>query len=665
MGQIARDSLQAKLHQAFSYIANNPDGARQIAQQCMEAGIFYGDYDVQITSGRVIGQVFINQGRLEEADSVLSRVILLGERTGAHLSAAHAKINYGNLQLKTGSYAKALDAYSKARSTFESYEDTSGIIKAVTNTGICHMFFANYEAASLEFHYALDLAQKHRYSRFEGLIKNNLGRLQIKVKNYDRALDYLRQSIDILKKDENLVSVARGQALLAKVLNLQKVHGKALAAALDAESLSSTLKDHQGIVDARIVIGEIYQELQNEEQALRYYHQAQEYARKYNLNEQLNQTQIEMSKLYRSQKKYDSAYSMINEAVQLAARLRNDENYYNASKEKEAFFVATGQLDSAIVVLREMEQYVRNLEGNYDRIKLLESENDLSNIRAQLTEMEVAELRLSQAIAWLVTLVVFVLLIAMTAFVVYRSRQRSKLLQYEKNEEVLRSKNLEIKKNKEIESIKAEIKGQELERRRLAQELHDGLGGTLSSIKLNLTVMEKEKRVKHDLKSIIQKIDNACNEVRTISHHLMPPAFSNHRFSEAVEFLLDDLKQTKKLDITYEIFPKDEIESIDPKLQNDLYRIIQEIVSNTLKHAEAISIDLQLVLHEEGISLIVEDDGKGFDVEASSSGIGLKNIRSRLELYQGVLRIDSMQNRGTVTDIYIPIRDEEDKGNGR
>ena len=657
-GQIAKDSLRSQLKLALSYIANSPDTAYQLAKECMQAGVYHEDFSAQITAGRIIGQIFINQGQLEAADSILNQVLLLGEQTGSHLPAAHAKINYGNLQLKTGSYVRALNAYHEAKGKFESYQDIGGIIKATTNIGICHMYFANYEAASLELHQALAIAQENGYSRYEGLIKNNLGRLQIKVKNYDRALEYFYQSIDILEKDDNHVSIARGQTQVGKVLNLKNASEEALAVVLEAEALSYSLEDHQGIVEARIVLGQIYQKLANNQQAALYYNKALTYAKTHKLKEQLNQAQIELSRLYISEQAYDKAYAITNEAIQLAAALRNDENYYKASKEKEALFIATDQLDSAIVILKEMEEYIKNLEGNYDRIRLLESENDLGKIKAQLSDMEISELRQSQTIAWLAALVIFITLIGIITFIINRSRQKNTLLRYEKNEEILRSKNLEIRKNKEIESIKAEIKGQELERRRLAKELHDGLGGTLSSIKLNLTYLQNNQEKTQELNPVIQKLDLACKEVRSISHHLMPPAFRNHQFAEAIDHFLNDLQHTTQLDISYEIFPRQDIEAIDPTLKNDLYRIIQEVLNNTIKHADARSVDLQLILHDDFLSLIVEDDGKGFDVEKHPPGIGLKNIRARLELHQGQMSIDSHSNRGTSTDIYIPMKNE-------
>lgn len=654
-GQETEDSLQLKLKKAFSLIANNPTKAYQLASECWDTSNSSQNYNVQITSSRIIGQVLINKGMLNKADTILSAAIKLGENRELEVATAHVRINYGNLKLKRGSYEEALKQYNQAKIVFETNDDTGGIIKALTNMGICHMYFSNYEAASIKYHQALQMAQTNdKFILFQGLIKNNLGRLQIKVKNYDRAITYFYESIELLKQRSNLVSIARGQILIAKTLNLKNLPNEALKVAVSADSILNQFNDHQGITEAQIAIGEIYKNLNMKSDALLYFQKAKTHATKHELYELLNQAQIQLGSFYLDKNEFAQARIVINESISLARKLNNDENYYYAKRQQESLFIVTNQLDSAIMVLREIEHYVKNLEGNYDRIKLLERENDLGKMTVKIADLELSKLKKNYTIFWLAAVILFILLIGILIFSIIRASQKNALLKYEKNEEILKSKNLYIQKNKEIESIKAEIKGQEIERRRLAKELHDGLGGTLSSIKLYLSFLQSEQLKDNELNQVIERLDSACKEVRTISHHLTPPAFDNDLLYEAIEKFLIDLINVTDLKISHEIFPQDEVEKIAPSLKNDLYRIIQELVNNIIKHAKAQNVDLQLIMHEDSLSLIIEDDGIGFNSKSTNEGIGLKNIDSRLALHRGNMNIDTKEGRGTVINIHIP-----------
>jgi len=202
------------------------------------------------------------------------------------------------------------------------------------------------------------------------------------------------------------------------------------------------------------------------------------------------------------------------------------------------------------------------------------------------------------------------------------------------------------------------VQGQEEERRRIAKDLHDGLGGILSTARLQLSNIEKEfhKLEGMQLFHTAEKLlENASKEVRRIAHDMMPDALMNLGLQAAVEDLATHVNQSNQLLVKTQFFMTDII--FEEKLEVMLFRIIQEILNNIIKHANASEVLLQLSINSDQLHLTVEDNGIGFDptVQSSSSGVGIKNIKSRVNYLNGEMHLESVVGEGTAYDILEPI----------
>ena len=218
----------------------------------------------------------------------------------------------------------------------------------------------------------------------------------------------------------------------------------------------------------------------------------------------------------------------------------------------------------------------------------------------------------------------------------YFSRQRFNRLDAEK-----------VKKNIQIETLRALINGQEIERLCISQELHDGLGTLLSRIKFQTENINTSKD------QIAEMIDDACAEVRIISSNLQPNALTQFGLIRSIDDLI--LKQNSTSpNIIFQHFGK-EFE-ISPESSLMIFRIIQELMTNALKHADASEILIQLVYQEERtLTITVEDDGKGFDdSKAQPENNGWNNIRSRVNYLHGIITLHSEPTAGTSVTISIP-----------
>lgn len=225
------------------------------------------------------------------------------------------------------------------------------------------------------------------------------------------------------------------------------------------------------------------------------------------------------------------------------------------------------------------------------------------------------------------------------------------------NDESVKQKNEQLKTRHQLEITKlnALIEGEEKERNRIAQDLHDGINGDLSAIKFQLMAFKNQLTNdvgKENLDKSIAMIDTTCEQVRTISHNLTPYTISQYGLSVALEQFCNKMNHAVVL-IDYQWFGE---ELVLPKnMETGLYRIVQELVQNAIKHAKAKEILVYCNNLGEFLNITIEDDGVGFDENKQTKGIGLINIEKRVNYLNAKMEIES-SNQGTTILISIPLK---------
>lgn len=204
-------------------------------------------------------------------------------------------------------------------------------------------------------------------------------------------------------------------------------------------------------------------------------------------------------------------------------------------------------------------------------------------------------------------------------------------------------------------SFQAVIKAEEKERSRIARELHDGVGQLLAAIKLHTSVFEVQLSppFSEKVKEQIQMIDEAVQEVRHISHNLMPVALMNKGLMAALRTLADRLEGK----LQFELYIDDETRRFDAQTEMSIYRMVQEVTGNMLKHAEASRIVVDIQGDGTDLLISIRDNGKGFDLALveKSSGIGWENLKTRTNLMGGTMEIQSAPGKGTSVLFVLPV----------
>jgi len=286
-----------------------------------------------------------------------------------------------------------------------------------------------------------------------------------------------------------------------------------------------------------------------------------------------------------------------------------------------------------------LEEQIIDVQTRYETermeqdITLLQNQNELAkmNIKQQRTEN-------------LLLILIIITIIGAAIFTYYRYKLKQKAAMDD----------AVIKHNEQ--KIKAVIDGQEEERRRIARELHDGVGQKLAGLKLNCSGIISDGKTKPTtsaLKNLSDLIDETANEVRGISHQMLPKELEQFGLIAAIEGLMENSFRNTSIHVYFEHFGVNN--RLSYLIELAIYRILQELISNILKHANATEVKTELLKRRDSVVLIVEDNGIGSDLsQKKDHGIGLMNIESRVESLDGILTYETEPGKGTVVIVSIP-----------
>jgi signal transduction histidine kinase len=454
-------------------------------------------------------------------------------------------------------------------------------------------------------------------------VYTSLGQNDEAVKNYLKAISIYRK----YNEENNLATAynnlgthyAQNEAYKAAEVAFQKCLDYALST--DDKSLQ---------VNCYINLGQIMDIKGNTRGALQYLHRAENIALSDGIITNLYTIYHSMGIAHYMQKQYDSAYD---------------------------YSILALVMKDSLLDLRRMQGYAMAEE----RYKTAER-------KQRIAELEVAEQVQRQAVAdkenrirFILTLSVALLIACgLLAALVFSLKKRNIILKElaDRNTELYLKKIDEIVKSSELKTVNAILEAQEIERKRIAADLHDRLGNVLSTIKLHFKGIEArlnkiESESAQQVGEAAIMIDQAVQEVRRISHDMASGVLSGFGLEAAIEDLAENLKRTRQIEVFTDLHLGNS--RMSHKVERTIYKILQELVTNTLKHAEASEIQIQSVKHSDHLSFVFEDNGKGMSLKQDIEGMGLKNIRERLEGLGGKFNIDSAPLRGTIVNIEIPL----------
>jgi len=232
------------------------------------------------------------------------------------------------------------------------------------------------------------------------------------------------------------------------------------------------------------------------------------------------------------------------------------------------------------------------------------------------------------------------------------------LSNYRKKKKLQLQQITELENENQLLATEAVLKGQEEERSRLAKDLHDGLGGMLTGIKYSFSNMKEHLMMTPENLLHFQRgldmLDSSIEEMRRVAHNMMPEAMIKYGLNAALKDFCTGINSSGVIKVVYQDYGIDDLK-IDQAASVTIYRIIQELLNNSIKHAGASKAVVQLTKEGNTLLITVEDDGKGFDSALldQAAGIGWVNIRNRLRYLKAKVDVQSLQGKGTSVNIEI------------
>lgn len=342
---------------------------------------------------------------------------------------------------------------------------------------------------------------------------------------------------------------------------------------------------------------------------------------------------------YLEEKKVDSAIDLLNTTINTASNKSNTQKALQLISEA---YQSKGDNAKALVFLNKMVKVKDSI--NTSTVNALRASYEADK---QAKELELQQAQIEKQKLIIAAISICSVLIITLLFTVYKRRQS--LLEAKMNAAILEQQNIAAK-----EILAAEEK----ERKRIASDLHDGVGQMMSAVKMNLSSIASKLTLHNEqdavlLEKTLALVDESCKEVRTVSHNMMPNALLKSGLSSAVRSFLDKIDHKK---IKVNLHTEGLENRLPDTIEIILYRVIQETVNNVIKHAQANQLDIALIKDKDGISCTIEDNGIGFNHSTNSSeGIGIKNIKARITYLQGTVEWDSSINNGTLVAVHIPL----------
>ncbi len=513
-------------------------------------------------------------------------------------------------------------------------------------------YLGNLEEAQDLFIKSIEYAKQANYLKGEGTALGSIASIYTTSNQYVNAMSYYKKSIRILSQSDDPIALAgtilnAGDAYLSMGIydsaliyfrnsgvlydsldhsigqaytlgNTGMVYANLGKNELAEDNINQAIAileetgDFYPVCFYLISMADIFWERGDTQEAIAYTQRSLDLAVQYELKQQISDANLKLSELHESQGNSTLALQHYKDHIAYRDSVINLENVQEMADQRTKFEVS----------IREGE------------ITTLEREKEL-----QRTYIAIA----------------FILLVLSSVIILYfRQRFRNTKLMAKAERKEHEDEIHDLLKSQETKALQSMVKGKEEERQHLAKELHNHLGSLLATVKVNLNGFEEGG---NKLETIIGLVDQATQDVRNMSHELHMGVSENFGLIPALQELVNHLQQSKQIHTKLSA----DLGAVHISSEDEImvYRIVQELVSNVLKHAGATQLTISLTGFEEDnlISIMVEDNGTGFDpktLQKSDKGIGLDSLEAMIHQLEGEIHIDSSSGRGTTINVDIP-----------
>lgn len=632
--QIIPDSLVNKLNHPINDSAKaitfleigeaieqtTPEKSMDYYKQALLLGQQIKNNRVILSSYNDVGVCYINLNKMDSAIIAFENAIPVARLLNDTNRVARVLANIGNVYLHKKDRVTAIDYYLQSARLWETCADKNYLPILYSNINGLFDEQKEHDKAVEYGNKAIALAKKigDGYSEVNGMI--NLAASYGFLGQYEKQYGLLEKALPLAKETNDLDQIATVYHFTGDYFFKKEIFSSALDNYLESYTYVKQMGNKYHLSTICTALAQVYHKLNQDGKALQYILQAEKTANEVG-------TRTDLKEIYKTRAEIEQRAG----------------NYKLASEYFSKTLVVSDSLFKS-----ETSEKVAEVEAQY------QNEKKQKEIVRLEKDKQIQALSLKQKSTLNYFLIGSLAAVMIVSFLGYRnSRHRHQLAQQQ--EELQQQRIRELEKDKQLVAVDSMLKGQEEERSRLAKDLHDGLGGLLSGVKFSLSNMKDNLIITPDNMAVFERsldmIDTSIKELRRVAHNMMPEMLTKFGLDEALKEYCNTVNATNLLSVKYLSMGMDT--RLEKSSEIIIYRIIQELLNNSMKHAAATEAMVQLIKEDGRFSIIVEDNGKGFDtaIIKSNKGAGLTSIQSRVDYLKGRLDIHSEQGKGTLVNI--------------
>jgi len=633
-GQTVPDSLLHKLNQA----PNDSIKARTILdigeaieatateksfayyQQALVLSKKINNNHLILSSLNDIGICYIELNKMDSAITTFELAIPFARQMNDTLRVARITTNIGNVYLHKNNRVKAIEYYLQAARLWETCADKSSLAGLYSNISWLFTEQKEYDKAIEYGDKAVALAQTlgDNYSAVNALV--NLSGTYGNKGNSEKQFELLQQALPLAKKGEDIEQIASVYDDLGDYYFQQKKYQSSLENYLEGHKYVLQLGNKYHLCTSYSMLALVYYKLKQNDKALQYILKAEKLADEVGERANLKEIYLTRAEIEERRGNMRIAYDYL----------------YRSSEIKDSLFKA------------ETSEKVAEVEAQY------QNEKKQKEIVQLEKDKQIQSFTIKQKSTLNYFLIGSLAALLIVIFLGYRNlRHRHQLARQQ--DELQQQRIRELEKDKQLVAVDSMLQGQEEERSRLAKDLHDGLGGLLSGVKFSLSNMKDNLIITPDNMAVFERsldmLNTSIKELRRVAHNMMPEMLTKFGLDEALKEYCNTINTTNLLTVKYQSIGMDA--RIEKSAEIIVYRIIQELLNNTMKHAGATEAMVQLTREAGRLNIIVEDNGKGFDdaLLKENKGAGLTSIQSRVDYLKGRLEINTHAGKGVLINI--------------
>lgn len=575
----------------------------------------------------------------------------ISEKIGYRPGILKYIFNYTFVLNMQGRYDSSLALNSRAVEVARVLNDSLLLGKAIFNTGTSYRLLTQYENAIISYEEGRKIFSGIGDSLLIARINDIMQLLYFDLGNYDKAISYGENAVKWLRTIDDPVWLGSTLSNLGLSYSNKGEHNRARGIWMEALSIGRKIGNLEMEATPLLNLADLELKVGNYGRLREYYGRALSLYTKLDATAgmAISLRGLAIDALFR--KDFGAAKDYGLRSLEIT-----DKNGLLAEREKtlealSQICFASGELEAGHKYFKEAAIVSDSLNNERIRRKMVEFETKYEvSVKDAQIKLQQAEIRRKSTINYI--LVGGALSLLVISLLSYRN--------YKQKRDLDRRRIMELERENLLAATEAVLKGEEQERTRLAKDLHDGLGGMLSGIKYSMNTMKGNLIMTAENAQAFERsmdmLDSSINEMRRVAHNMMPEVLVKFGLDAALTEFCNGVTESGALQVKYQSFNVAGYE-MDQTTAITLYRVVQELVNNALKHASARKVIVQLSRKDGRLSLEVEDDGVGFDTAILDKvkGIGWTNIRNRVGFLKGVLDVRSEAGKGTSVHIELNV----------